>query len=52
MFKNFNEFLTFLTIVIFILFVIRILVSFLFNVNKSTFSLKDKIKYFYMNDDE
>lgn len=52
MFKNFNEFLTFLTIIIFILFIIRILLSILFNVNKNSFSLKDKIKYFYMNEDE
>ena len=52
MFKNFNEFITFICIIMFLLFILSILLSFLFNINKDSFSLKDQIKYFYNNEDE
>lgn len=52
MFKSFNEFLTFFTLIAFILFVIRMSLSFVFTINKDSFSLKDQIKYFYNNEDE
>ena len=52
MFKNFNEVITFSVIVLFILFMIRVALSFIFNINKDSFSMKDQIKFFYRNEDE
>ena len=52
MFKNFNEVITFFVIIAFILFLIRVVLSYIFNINKDSFSMKDQIKFFYRNEDE
>lgn len=52
MFKNFNEVITVIVFIAFALFILRTVLSYLFNINKESFSLKDQIKFFYDNEDE
>lgn len=52
MFKNLNEFITLCCFIGFALVLLRMLFSYLFNINKDTFSLKYMFKRYYDNEDE